>query len=229
MELHVPRSFALVLLSFHPNFLLSRRLRVKFSRAGAGDGEGPSVDSPAQNLMLSELRNTGHVLQQVGQTMQAIQRNTIDETEEKEGTMGYLRSVNRFLVPAVRGWNTFNVTAGEGVIGRRLFDELQTAGDLGRVNVRKAGFPCPMTNRIAYGAAAFTWGKRPKENLTKVSHRLLAQDFYEATREEFESAPVLFGTALESRRDYVLKRKSSTFACCMDRSTNHLELKLWIS
>ena len=132
----------------------------------------------------------------------------MDDSKEKEGTMGYLRSVNRFLVAAARGWNTFDVTAGEGVIGRRLFDELQTAGDLGRVNVRLAGFPCPMTNRIAYGAAAFAWGKRPKESINKVPHRLLAQDFFEATREEFESAPILHGTTLESRREFDLDEKT---------------------
>ena len=63
----------------------------KVSRAGAGEEPvALGMDQSTQNLMLSELRNIGNVLQQVGQTMQAIQRNTIDEAKEAEGTMGYL-------------------------------------------------------------------------------------------------------------------------------------------
>ena len=56
------------------------------------------------------------------------------------------------------GGDTFHVGLGPALLGRELFDGLRRAGDAARTLLTQIGFPVPISNRVAYGLAAGTWG-----------------------------------------------------------------------
>ena len=92
--------------------------------------------------------------------------------------MGYLKSPNRFLVYLARGCGEYKVSIGTARLGRDLYDDLRRSGDVGRVLMVQLGFPCTMTNRIAYGIAAAAWGgRRPHpSHVVVVGRRLSPND-----------------------------------------------------
>jgi hypothetical protein len=169
-------------------------------RAGAlGDAGAPAVPIPRMEDPTRNPDVTGRALLQMSQTMQAMHSSQYEnDTTTKEGNIGYLKSTGRFVALAARGFNTFKINACVGVIGRKLFDDMQTAGTLGKLHVRHAGFPCPLNNRLIYGVAACTWGHPPGEG--DHQHRLVASDFFQANRDQFETAPHPQGTKLGDKR-----------------------------
>ena len=101
-----------------------------------------------------------------------IQRNADDQKNQGEGTLGYLKSPNRFLVYLARGCDEYKVSIGTARLGRDLYDDLRRSGDVGRGLMVQLGFPCTMTNRIAYGIAAAAWGGETTEPFLRGHCRL---------------------------------------------------------
>jgi hypothetical protein len=91
------------------------------------------------------------------------------------------------------------VVAGEGVIGRRLVTELQTAGDLGRVDVRQAGFRAQCSSALPTGLR-FSHVVSGQERPSTKSHLVWWHKFFTKLIGRISIAKILQGTKLEGRR-----------------------------
>ena len=104
-----------------------------------------------------------------------------DDSKVGEGTMNSLRGASRWLVYLGRGCDTFDVAICEGLLGRDLHDGLKRAGDAARTLLTQAGFPVPISNRVAFGLAACAWGGRDADHAPDWS--MTAADFPWCTEE----------------------------------------------
>ena len=114
-----------------------------------------------------------------------------------------------------RGCDSFTVTMCPGLLGRDLFDGLRRAGDAARVLLTQVGFPVPISNRVAYGCAAGTWGGRDADHVSP--HSLTAADFPKCTEETFHNWLPPHDTKLEKRPG-----KPSTMADWHRYTTNEI-------
>ena len=99
-------------------------------------------------------------LKSMGATLEGMQRQGEGDENPLEGTLGYLGGNARWLVFLARGCDELQVSVCEGLVGRELYDGLRRAGDSARAWLAFAGWPVPVTNRIAYGHAAALHGSR---------------------------------------------------------------------
>ena len=83
-----------------------------------------------------------------------MQRDKDDDKNFGEGTMGYLKTHNKFLVFLARNCNRYEDVLCPGTLGRDLFDNLRRRCDVARFVIMDSGFPVPISNRVAYGIAA---------------------------------------------------------------------------
>ena len=138
-------------------------------RAGAGEHQ--------EILDAIHATQAQHVatLERLVATHEETRRLHEDEAKIGEGTLGALRGDSRWLVFLARGCDTFQVGLCPALLGRELFDGLRRAGDAARGLLTQVGFPVPISNRIAYGMAAGTWGGRDADHVKPYS--LTAADF----------------------------------------------------
>ena len=129
--------------------------------------------------------------------------------------MAALRGDSRWLVFLARGCDTFQVGLCPALLGRELFDGLRRAGDAARGLLTQVGFPVPISNRIAYGMAAGTWGGRDADHVKPYS--LTAADFPKTSEETFDNWFPPTDTKLEPR-----PAKPSTLSDWRRHTTNEI-------
>ena len=76
------------------------------------------------------------------------------------GALAQLMGVNRWAVFVARGCDTFDVKWCKGLLGLDLYHGLRRAGAAPSMCSDFAGLRIPITNRLAFGAAAGSWGRR---------------------------------------------------------------------
>ena len=97
--------------------------------------------------------------------LDTLQRDKDDDKNNGEGILGYLKNHDKYFVFLARNCDRHGDAFCAGVLGRDLFDSLRRACDVARNVVMERGFPVPISNRIAYGIAAGTWGGQGERNL----------------------------------------------------------------
>ena len=126
---------------------------------GATGGKGRERDSwTARVCELSEsclsLRRIAHALEDA-----SLQRR-LEQCSHDSGSLTQLTGVCRWAVFVARGCDTYDVKWCKGLLGLELYYGLRRAGAAPSMCADFAGLRTPITNRLAFGAAAGHWGSR---------------------------------------------------------------------
>ena len=100
-----------------------------------------------------------------------------DSTTQERGKVGSIGKVEERYVYYAGACDNFHVTLCSGVLGRTAFNSLRNIASQGRSLMKTLQFPVNITNRIAYGMAAW----RPAER------SLGTGDFPQTSEEQFGS------------------------------------------
>ena len=189
--------------------------RVPFQHLVGLPPRGGAAEQEVLDILQAQGERHVAALNRLTAAQEDVRRLQEDETKVGEGTMGALRGDARWWVYLARGCDEFRVDLCPGLLGKDLFDGLRRVGDAARALLTQVGFPVPISNRIAYGFAAGTWGGRDPDHLP--SHCLSAADFPKCTEETFDNWIPPTTTKLENR-----PQKPTTAASWHKHTTNQI-------
>jgi len=132
-----------------------------------------------------QAQQTTKALKLVGDEISSLRKLQEDDKTMSGGPLGHLRGNARWLAYLARGCDSFDVALCASRLGRDLFDDLRRAGDVGQSPMQQIGFPVVMTNRVAYGLPAATWGGRSAEHAPEWA--LTAADFRWTSQEALDA------------------------------------------
>ena len=97
----------------------------------------------------------GKAFAQVADLLEHLVQMKVDEqqTAGRDGRCAAFWGMDHWIVYLARHCDNFQVKVGAGLVGRDLYDHLKSTGTLPCVLTGQTGFPVPVNNRIALGAA----------------------------------------------------------------------------
>lgn len=129
-------------------FGISRKVEDASTRAGAGGEEEDSQMSA-----------------RVVHALEGIRKATEGDKKGNPGTRSAIGSEESLDVYLARGCNTLTVEVCPDVAGKELFDALKRACSHAKAKLQQIGWPCLVTNGIAYGLAAMQHGGKDHATL----------------------------------------------------------------
>ena len=164
-------------------------------KAGAVQGAGGEAEVGARMI---------HVLE-------GIKKATEGDRRTSPGTKSYIGSEEALDLYLARGCNTLTVEVCPDTTGKDLFDSLKRACGHSKHLLQSIGWPCLITNGIAYGLAAMCHGGRDHTTLPNwslsVAQAVTATpkdfDHYEMPRDDKARHPTHFATWLKQARNEI--------------------------
>jgi hypothetical protein len=150
-------------------------------RVGAPAYGGDEAAGAGEAVAVQALK----VLPQIVQALEGIRRSQDEDKSQTKGTLGALRRPEELDVYLARGCDTLTVEVCATLTGRELFHGLKRACGHSRHLLQDIRWPTTITNRIAYGVAAFAWGG--KDHREMPSWSLSVADFVVCRAEHFDS------------------------------------------
>ena len=103
----------------------------------------------------------------------------------EKGKLGSIGRLQELWVLIARACGVTTVSLARDVVGKEGVQALKSAGENARTKLRQIGFPCNITNVIAYAAMAGEWGGR--DHLSIPEYGVGAANFVKTDEEEFDA------------------------------------------
>ena len=114
-----------------------------------------------------------------------------------KGTVQGLGAEEQALVDLARGCDSFQVQVCPGIHGSALYRALKESFISCRGDLKTAGWPCLLTNRMALGLAGLYFGGKSSD--TAPAHHLTVADFQKASQEDMDRWSVAGDDKMEAR------------------------------
>lgn len=141
-------------------------------------------------------------LPKITHALDGLRRASEDDKGQLRGTYEGIRRSQELGAYLARGWDTLTVDVCATLLGKELFTGLKRACSSARHLLQQRRFPVLITNRLAYGIAALSWGGRDHRELPPCAVSMA--DFTQARAEDFHEYVAPMGHKLEGRAKHPL-------------------------
>ena len=187
---HLISRILLNVVFFRTDFLFARAMG--YSGGQQADDAGEVVGELQANQEQQHLDSL-----RLLQAVDGIRRSQDEDKVAQKGTLGAIGRPEELDVYLARGCDTLEVEVCGTLVGRELFHGLKRACEHAKHVMQAVQWPTVVTNRLAYGIAAFTWGGRDHGSLPDWA--VSVADFPHCKAEEFDAYTMPPGTKLEPR------------------------------